>query len=92
MSNPILVHSQANIDFVGDYKYPTTAKVFEIGNEDEKIHWIFVSVTSAALLTATDGTGYGYAPYGSMVFQNLSGTVRIFMRNSLGTWVSGTLS
>ena len=89
MSNPILIHSQANIDFVGDYKYPAATKVFEIGNEDKVIHLIFVATDVSSLLTATDGTGYGKAPYGSLVFQSVSGTERIYQLNSAGSWKYG---
>ena len=87
MSNPILLHTQANIDFVGDYKYPAAAKVFEIGNEDVKIHVIFMITSVASILTATDGTGFGYAPKESVIFESVSGACRIYQKNSAGTFL-----
>ena len=88
MSNPILVHSQANIDFVGDYKYPTTAKVMEIGNEDEEIHLIYTSTAvTPTILAAKDGTGFGKAPYGSLIFENLTAAGKIYMKDTAGSFV-----
>jgi hypothetical protein len=84
--NNTLLHTQANIDFVAQFKYPRTARVLEVGNEEGKIHLIWVDVDVSALLTATDGTGFGKAPIGTRITQYLVATPREYIKQTDSTW------
>ena len=88
--NNNLLHTQNNIDFVNEYKYPTSALVHELGNEEKTIHLIFVDIDASSLLTATDGTGFGKAPTGTVVYQYLVSAPRIYEKQTDATWKTVT--
>jgi hypothetical protein len=87
--NQNLLHTQNNIDFYAKWNYPKTVRAIEIGTEDGVIHLIFAPIDCSSLLTAVDGTGFGSAPYGSVIFQSVSGTERIYQLNSAGSFKYG---
>lgn len=70
------------------YAYPDGAEVLNVQNEDGNYHIIFSDANVASVLTATDGTGFGNAPVGTVINQYTSGAAQIHMKEVDGTWTS----
>lgn len=71
------------------YAYPSTTElVLVIQSQEVEKHIIFTQTNVAAVLTATDGTGYGKAPIGTTIIQSTSAAVQIHVKEVDGTWTS----
>lgn len=77
---------------VSDYAYPDGVLVSSHNGDGNIRHIIWVSTDVSALLTAIDGTGFGNAPKGTVIFQNLAGTAKIHQKDSDGAWDSVALA
>jgi len=72
------------------FAYPANAMVHVLVGDGHMIHDIWTPVNVSAVLTATDGTGYGNAPVGSRVTQYLAGSVAIYVKETDATWTTVT--
>ena len=87
MADNILTSTPSGVDFVADFDYPATAQVLSLTGNPRR-HLIFTNVNVASVLTATDGTGFGNAPVGTVIFQFIAGTAQIHMKETDATWTS----
>lgn len=70
------------------YKYPSGAFVEVVQGDGTVFHNIRVATDVSALLTATDGTGFGLAPVGTTIVQSFAGAGHIFIKETDDTWTT----